>query len=193
MLEHEPDTRRIFRRYGPHSMSFQESLMRFAPAGVALSLALALTSSMSLSAPPQPMDPRATVLLNQGRQALMKDDVEGAIDAYEAALAVDPGAAQVTLALAEATRREGLQGKALHYYREALERDPRNFAAISGEGQALLEKGAIEKAKRNLARLENVCGRDCTETRDLAAALARGPVERVVTAEGAKPAPVATN
>jgi len=64
---------------------------------------------------------------------------------------------------------------------------------ISGEGQALLEKGAIEKAKRNLARLENVCGRDCTETRDLAAALARGPVERVVTAEGAKPAPVATN
>jgi len=187
------DTRRFARRYGPHSMSFQESLMRFAPAGVALSLALALTSSMSLSAPTRPMDPRAAVLLNEGRQALMKDDVEGAIDAYEAALAVDPGAVQVTLALAEATRREGLQGKALHYYREALERDPRNFAAISGEGQALLEKGAIEKAKRNLTRLETACGRDCPETRELSAALARGPVERVVTADRPKPAPVVTN
>ena len=167
--------------------------MRFAPAGVALSLALALTSSMGLSIPPQPLDPRASALLSQGHAALAKNDVEGAIDAYEAALAVSPGAAAITLALAEATRREALQGKALHYYREALERDPRNFAAISGEGQALLEKGAIEKARRNLARLETACGRNCPETRELAAALARGPAERVVAAEPIKPAPMGAN
>ena len=84
----------------------------------------------------------------------------------------------------------GLQGKALHYYREALERDPQNRAAISGEGAALVEKGAVEKARRNLARLQGLCGCTCPQTRDLAAAIARGPAERVVTADAVKPSPV---
>lgn len=173
-------------------MTLRETLMRFAPAGAALSLALLLSASIGQSAAPAPLDPRAAQLVAQGRAALAAGNADGAIDAFEAALAVQPGAAQVTMALAEATRRQGLQGKALHYYREALERDPRNFAAISGEGQALVEKGAVEKAKRNLVRLETSCGKDCPETRELAAALARGP-ERVATAEAPKADPVVTN
>lgn len=167
--------------------------MRFAPAGVALSTALLLTASMGLSAPAVPLDPRASALVAEGHAALATGNVDGAIDAFEAALAVQPGAPQVTIALAEATRRQGLQGKALHYYRETLEREPRNFAAISGEGQALLEKGAVEKARRNLARLQTACGANCPETRELAAALARQPAERMVSADAVKPAPVVTN
>ncbi|MBC2666246.1 tetratricopeptide repeat protein [Novosphingobium flavum] len=167
--------------------------MRFTPAALALSLAFVLTASAGQGAPPQPLDPRAAQLMGEGRAALAAGNADSAIDAFEAALAVQPGAAQISLALAEATRREGMQGKALHYYREAIERDPRNFAAISGEGQALLEKGAVEKAKRTLARLQLTCGANCPETKELAAALARGPVERVVTAEAVKPAPVVTN
>jgi Tfp pilus assembly protein PilF len=134
-------------------MTLREFLMRFAPAGMALSLALVLTASMSRSATPEVLDPRATALVAQGRGALGAGNVDGAIDAFEAALAIQPGSTAITLDLAEATRRQGLQGKALHYYREALERDPANVAAIAGEGATLLEKGAVEKAKRNLARL----------------------------------------
>ena len=174
-------------------MNLRETLMRFAPAGAALSLALALTASAGYSAAPQVLDPRAAALAGEGRAALSAGDINGAIDAFEAALAVQPGATQITLSLAEATRRQGLQGKALHYYREAIERDPRNFAAISGEGLTLVEKGAVEKAKRNLARLQTTCGQGCPETQELAAAIARGPVERVVSAEAVKPAPVVSN
>ena len=96
------------------------------------------------------------------------------------------------LDLAEAARRSGLQGKAIRYYREALDRDPNNLAAISGEGEALLEKGAIEKARRNLAQLESMCGDDCEETRQLAAALQRGLQATVLTAEAVTPDPVVT-
>lgn len=177
---------------GRHWMTPREFLMRFAPAGIALSLVFGLTASASWSSEPQVLDPRAGTLVAEGRTALGTGDVEGAVDAFEAALAIQPGSTAITLELAEATRRQGLQGKALHYYREALERDPRNVAAISGEGAALLEKGAVEKAKRNLARIESLCGATCPEAQSLAALIARGP-ERVASAEAAKPAPASAN
>ena len=64
--------------------------MRFAPAAAALSLALAMTASVGWSAERDP-DPRAAMLIAEGQTALQGGDVQGAIDAYEAALVVDPG------------------------------------------------------------------------------------------------------
>src|SRR5690606_33497178 len=103
-----------------------------------------------------------------------------------------PGRPAIYLELAEVARREGLQGKAIHFYREALEREPDNFLAIAGEGEALVEKGAVEKAKRNLAKLESMCGGGCAQTRDLAAAIAAGPKPKVLTAEALTPEPSVT-
>ena len=115
-----------------------------------------------------------------------------AIDSFEAALAIDPGNIRLFLDLGDAARKQGLQGKAIHYYREALEREPKNFAALSGEGEALLEKGAIAKAQRNLAQLESLCGANCPESRELAAAIDRGPNATALAAEAATPDPVVT-
>ncbi len=166
--------------------------MRYYPAALALSLLAGLSASASFSAAPEPVDPRAATLVAQGRADLTAGRIDPAIDAYEAALAIDPGSVAILLDLAEATRRQGMQGKALHYYREALETDPQNLQAISGEGAALVEKGAVEKARRNLARLQGLCGETCDASRQLAAAIAKGPALRVVTAQQVKPAPVVT-
>ncbi len=166
--------------------------MRYTPAALALSLLAAVTASVSYGAPERQPDPRATALVAEGRGQLAAGKVQDAIDSFEAALAIDPAHTPVYLELAEAARAEGLQGKAIHYYREALERDPNNFAAISGEGEALLEKGAIDKARRNLAQLESQCGDQCAETRQLAAALERGPHQTVLTAEAVTPSTVVT-
>ena len=165
--------------------------MRYTPAAVALALAAMVTSSVGYGADRQP-DPRAAALVAEGRSELASNQVQAAIDSFEAALAIDPAHTPIYLELAEAARQSGLQGKAIHYYREALEREPNNLAAISGEGAALVEKGATEKARRNLAQLESMCGGDCAETRELAAALARGPQPRVLTAEAITPSPVVT-
>jgi len=158
--------------------------MRFAPAAAALALVLA-TSASVISAGEKIAEPRVGVLLTEGRAALEAGDTQKAIDAFEAALAVDPGFTPIFLELAEAARQDGLQGKAIAYYREALSRDPSNFAAISGEGEALVEKGAIEKAQRNLSRLQSLCGESCPETVALQASIEAGPPARlaVETAE----------
>jgi tetratricopeptide (TPR) repeat protein len=172
-----------------HRPSLGELLMRYTPAALALSLVFGLSSSYLYSAPPANLDPRAAALQSEGRAALASGNLQGAVDAFEAALAIQPGAVPLTLDLAEATRRQGLQGKALHYYRVALLRDPQNVDAISGEAIALVEKGAIEKARRNLARLQGLCGQECSQTQAVVAALARGPSTRMVSAESVKPSP----
>ncbi|MFL0356423.1 tetratricopeptide repeat protein [Erythrobacter sp. GH1-10] len=152
--------------------------MRFAPAAAALSLLLVTTASVT-HAGDRDADPRAADLIVEGKALLAAGDTQEAIDAFEAALAIDPGYTPIFLELAEAARQDGLQGKAIRYYREALDRDPDNFAAISGEGEALVEKGALEKAKRNLARLESLCGSNCPETLALQGVIAAGSPARL--------------
>lgn len=156
--------------------------MRFAPAAAALSLLVAVSASMGQGAEPV-ADPRAAALIAEGNTAVEAGNLQGAIDAYEAALVVDPAYTPILLDLAEVARQQGLQGKAIRFYREALDRDPDNYAAISGEGEALVEKGAVAKAKENLAKLQSMCGENCAETRELAAAITQGPEERVFAAE----------
>jgi tetratricopeptide (TPR) repeat protein len=169
-----------------------ELLMRFYPAALALSLLAGVWASTGQSALPQALDPRAASLLTQGKLSLAAGRLDYAVDNYESALAIQPGSIAVLLELAAATRQQGLQGKALHYYRLALLADPQNVDAISGEGAALVEKGAVEKARRNLARLQGMCGANCSATRQLAAAIAKGPVARVITAQQITPEPVVT-
>jgi len=170
--------------------SAKDLLMRYFPAAAALSLLAAVAASAGHTAPTETLAAPAAALVAQGRSALASGNVDAAIDAYEAALAVQPGSVSILLALAEATRRNGMQGKALHYYRKALDSDPRNLAAIAGEGAALAEKGAVEKARLNLAQLQRLCGNDCDATRQLSAVIAKGPSPRVVTAEAVTPDPV---
>lgn len=165
--------------------------MRFAAPAIALSAVLAITASVGQGAE-RPLDPRAAALVAQGQQALDAGQAERAVDAFEAALAVDPGATSIYLDLAAAARANGLQGKAIRYYRAALANEPDNLSAISGEGAALVEKGATEKARRNLAKLQTLCGDKCTQTQALAAAIARGPQARVLTAEAVMPDTVVT-
>ena len=160
--------------------------MRFFPVAAALSVALAVTASVGHSAPRQ-TDPRAAALVAAGDAQLNAGEVEKATDAYEAALAIDPGSSGVYIRLAIAARRTGMQGKAIRYYRAALMREPRNMAAIAGEGAALAEKGALEKARQNLARLDSICGTDCSERDKLARIIAMHGKETTLRAEAVAP------
>jgi tetratricopeptide (TPR) repeat protein len=169
----------------------KELLMRFAAPAAALAIVFAMTASVGQS-DDHVTDPRAAALVAQGHAAIAAGQPDKAVDAYEAALAVDPAATGIFLDLAEAARLNGLQGKAIRYYRLALDREPDNLAALSGEGAALVEKGAVEKARRNLAKLQSMCGDKCPETSQLAAAIAKGPQQRVLTAEAVLPDAVVT-
>lgn len=167
--------------------------MRYTPAALALALVVAVSASSSFSAPPVPLDPRAAALVQAGRTAMAADNVDEAISDFEAALAVQPGHVAILLNLAEATRKQGMFGKALHYYRVALSIDPNNQYALAGEGEALVEKGAVEKAKLNFDRLVQLCGNStCAPAKQLAAAIAKGPPPPVVTAQQVETKPEVT-
>jgi tetratricopeptide (TPR) repeat protein len=152
--------------------TIKELIMRFAPVSLVLSAFVAVTASVGYGAAPEVLDPRAAVLEAQGQAALSTGDLDRATDGFEAALAVSPGSAKLVMDLAEVARRQAMPGKALHYYRAVLQRDPANLDALAGEGQALADKGALDKAKRNLARLEQICGDACPPTRHLASVIA---------------------
>lgn len=176
------------RSRAPHGRLW-ELLMRYMPLAIALSFLVLVTGSAGTAGVSISTDPRAKSLVEAGRSLLAQGDIEGATNNFEAALAVDPGNPDTYLALGDAARAAGMQGKAIHYYRDALERDPNNLAALSGEGGAMAEKGALEKARGNLARLEGLCGRTCPEAQSLASVIAKGPVARVVSADAVKPEP----
>lgn len=165
--------------------------MRYFPAALALSLMVGVTASVG-DAETVKLNPRAAALVAEGRADMAAGRFQDAVGAFEAALTVAPGQPDIYLELAEVARREGLQGKAIHFYREALEREPNNYSAIAGEGEALVEKGAVEKAKRNLAKLESMCGEGCSQTRKLASAIEAGPKPKVLTAEAVTPDPEVT-
>jgi hypothetical protein len=56
----------------------------------------------------------------------------------------------------------------------------------------MVAKGAVEKARGNLAKLKSICGNGCSEAQQLAAAIAAGPKQKVLTAEAVQAKPVVT-
>ncbi|MBO9623017.1 MAG: tetratricopeptide repeat protein [Sphingomonas sp.] len=165
--------------------------MRITAISAAAALML-LTVSTSLTAqrPDNQIDPKSLALLQEGRAALAAGNLDAAEDAIESALAVDPRNRQAFVVLGDVARNRGLPGKAVRLYREALALEPNDLTALHGEGEALVAKGAVEKAKEVLAKVRTICGAQCGEANALAASIAKGPpATATAQAEPATPAP----
>jgi Tfp pilus assembly protein PilF len=171
--------------------SISEMLMRVTAISAAAALML-LTVSTALVAqrPDDQIDPKSMALVQQGRAAQAAGNFDGATDALESALAVDPRNREAVIVLAEVARARGLPGKAIRLYREALMLEPNDVAALRGQGEAMVQKGAVEKAKENLAKIRTICGTGaCNDATLLAATIAKGPPV-TATAAATPPAPV---
>jgi Flp pilus assembly protein TadD len=122
-------------------------------------------------------------LLMQGREAAASGNLDSATDLIETALAVDPRNRAAFLELATVATRQGLPGKAIRLYREALTIEPNDVTALRGQGEALVAKGAMEAARENLTRIKTLCGKKpCPEATTLASAIAKGPPPSVEVA-----------
>jgi tetratricopeptide (TPR) repeat protein len=170
--------------------SFLEILMRFTPATLALAAVLATVSSAGIGQRPDAqIEPLSLEWARAGDAAVAAGNLSGANDAYETALAVDPRNRGAYVSLAQVARKQGLQGKAIRLYREALLIDPTDVQALSGQGQAMVEKGAIAKARETLARVKSLCRDNCAPAVTLAAAIDRGAPPTVLSAKDVVPAP----
>ena len=150
-------------------------------------LLLSLSTSLLAQRPDSQIDPRSMALLQEGRAAKAAGNIEGANDALESALAVDPRNREAFVLLAEIAQGSGLPGKAIRLYREALTLEPNDMTALRGQGEAMVAKGAVERAKDNLAKIKTICNGACNDANVLAAAITKGPPV-TVTAAAEKPA-----
>jgi cytochrome c-type biogenesis protein CcmH/NrfG len=167
-----------------------ELIMRFSPAVLAVSLVFATVSSASFGQSADiEIKPRSVQLLQQGEAAQNKGNLQLATDLYETALVVDPRNGSAFVALAQIARVQKLPGKAIRLYREALILDPNNLDALSGQGEALVQRGAVEKAKLNLSRLETVCRGRCDQSQKLATVIKASEKKPVMSAQAVKPVP----
>lgn len=149
--------------------------MRISLVSAAAALALlSVSTSLNAQRADDQIDARSVALLERGKAARAAGDLDTANGLIESALAVDPRNRAGYLALAEIARTQGLPGKAIRFYREALTLEPNDQAALRGQGEAMVQKGAVERAKENLARLKTLCG-TCADATQLAAAIAKGP------------------
>lgn len=167
--------------------------MRFAPAAVALSLLLATVSSTGIGQPVRyAVNPASQALVDEGSRVQQAGDLDEAIGLYEAALAVDPGNRTAYIALAQVASAQNLPGKAIRFYREALRLDPNDVSALAGQGEAMVQRGAVEKARRNLVRIEALCTSDCTEAGRLTSAIDKAAARPVLSAEAVASTPTVT-
>lgn len=165
--------------------------MRLSPPALALSLALLAVSSVGHGQKPDSkLAPRSVALAAEGKAALAAGRYDEASDLLESALVVDPRNRGAFVALANVAEKQGLPGKAIRLYREALLLEPNDVVALAGQGEAMAAKGALTKAKENLARVKQLCVASCPEESKLAAAIERGAAAPVMSAQAVQPKPV---
>lgn len=168
--------------------------MRFSPPVLALSLALLTVASVSHGQKPDSkLQPQSVALVAEANQLSSAGKYDEAAGLLETALAVDPRNRAAFIALARVAEKQGLPGKAIRFYREALLIEPNDVVALSGQGEAMVTKGAIAKARENLARIKQLCIAACPEQQQLASAIEKGPAAPVMSAQAVQPKPVVSD
>jgi Tfp pilus assembly protein PilF len=170
-----------------------EYLMRLTPIVLTLAFAAATMASAGQSQrPDDQIDQRSTALVQQAQTQSAAGRFEEANDLLETALAVDPRNRAAYIALGHVAQAQRLPGKAVRYYADALRMEPNDVNALAGQGEAYVQRGAVERARRNLERLQSLCRQPCPQAQQLTAVIQRGPPAEVLAAQrpeqGAPPA-----
>ncbi len=144
--------------------------------GFAAALAIGW-AAIAAPAPARAMEPPAAAESRQedGYQRAAKL-IEGkqyakAIALLDAVLKKNPGHADALNALGFSHRKLGDYGRAVAFYKQALEVAPDHRGANEYLGEAYLELKNLPGAEERLARLQAICGDGCEETRALTKAI----------------------
>jgi len=158
--------------------------MRLTPIVLTLAIAAATMASAGQGQrPDDQIDPRSTALVQQAQAQSAAGHHNEAIDLLETSLALDPRNRAAYIALGHVARAQRLPGKAVRYYADALRIEPNDVNALAGQGEAYVQRGALERARRNLARVQSLCRAPCPQAQQLSAVIQRGPPAEVLAAQ----------
>jgi tetratricopeptide (TPR) repeat protein len=134
----------------------------------ALMLALSLPVAMANMTQSKPAANKEDADFVAGKKAIERKDWKSAVDALSRALTRMPESADIHNYLGYAYRHLGDLTLSFTHYKEALRIDPNHRGAHEYIGEAYLKTGQPDKAVEHLARLEQICGKNCEEYQDLA-------------------------
>ena len=152
--------------------------MRFSPAcAVPWPCRLDLADRRSSASAPTTRSRRSrSSLLKQGETLLAPGKYIEADDALETALVVDPRNRAAFTAMARVAIKQKLYGQAIRLTNKALALEPTDRDALAVQGEAMVELGAVPRAKENLAKLQKLCGTaGCPQVAALSRGDRRGP------------------
>ena len=151
--------------------------MRLSPFVLCLGLAAStLPVAVIGQRPDDQIVPKSAELLKQGETLLAQGKLVEADDALETALVVDPKNRSAFTVMAKVAIKQKLYGQAIRLTNKALALEPTDRDAIATQGEAMVELGALPRAKENLAKLQKLCGTaGCPQVAVLSTAIARGP------------------
>ncbi len=116
----------------------------------------------------------ANDLIIQAKAAAAANKPNEALDLYEAAMLANPASAVPFVGMARTYEGLGLPGKALRYYREALDINPNDVSVLESQAMLMIAKGNVEKARTGLARIKKLCAKTaCPSVARVDAALAK--------------------
>lgn len=121
------------------------------------------------------IDPKSVQLLRDGEALLAAGKFVEADDVLETALAVDPRNRQAYVVMARVAQKQKLFGQAIRFTNRALTLEPNDRKALVVQGEAMVELGALARARANLEKLQRLCPGGCVELALLSAAITRGP------------------
>lgn len=153
------------------------TLLRIGPAALALLVAPPLAAEAAPARGPadSQLSPQSVATMRTGEALLAAGQRQAAVDSFEASLAADPRNVRAYHGLAKAAEADGLPGKAVRFYREALQIDPNDLVALELQGNAFMARGATARAEANLERLKKLCAAPCAQADRLSTVIAKGP------------------
>ena len=149
--------------------------MHFSPLALVLSLTLASGTPALQGRADSDINPYSTHLMLQAEKSQKEGHLVEAEQLLESALAVDPRNKNAFIALGRVAAAQDLTGKAIRFYRSALTIDPTDTTALEAQGEAMVTKGAMNRAQQNLTKIKEICKTECPAYNALAAVIAKGP------------------
>lgn len=168
-------------------------LARLLPsAGLALLMLGTLSGAAVVDrAPLLPISPVSLVMQAEGERLASDGQADAATGYFETALAADPRNAGAFVGLGRLARSQLLTGKAIMMFRQARALQPNNRAALAGEADALLARGATDEARTVAIRLRAACGPGpCPELARLEQAFGQQGEQAVLTVDDLRTQPV---
>ncbi len=141
-----------------------------------------LAAPLASQRPDDQIHPRSVELMRQGETLMANGKFVEADDALEAALTVDPRNRTAFVVMARVAQKQKLFGQAIRFTNKALALEPRDLDALAVQGEAMVELGAVPRARDNLAKLQKLCPNGCKQLSSLTAAINRGPTVASVRA-----------